>query len=121
MRVIDDQTGCPTYAADLTDAILLILDHILCGKKPSWGTYHYCGGGATPWYGFAEAIFKIAEKYETFSVREVVPITTDEYPTPVKRPANSVLDCSKIENYFSIRPRPWANSLADMIDAMYTD
>jgi dTDP-4-dehydrorhamnose reductase len=119
ISVVVDQTGCPTYAADLADAILLIADYILSGKKTPWGTYHYCGGGSTTWHGFAEAIFKIAETYETFSVREVVPVTTEEYPTPVKRPSNSVLDCSKIETNFGISPRPWVESLTDMIDTIY--
>jgi dTDP-4-dehydrorhamnose reductase len=119
IEVVEDQTGCPTYAADLADAILLMTDHSLSGKKISWGTYHYSGRGFATWHGFAEAIFKIAEKYETFSVREVIPIASDEYPTPVKRPANSVLDCSKIERNFGICPRSWIKSLADMIDAVY--
>ena len=78
-----------------------------------WGTHHYCGEGSTTWYRFAEAIFKIAKKYEAFSVREVIPITTDEYPTPVKRSTNSLLDCSKIESNFVIGPRPWVKSLTD--------
>jgi dTDP-4-dehydrorhamnose reductase len=119
MRVVGDQTGCPTYAADLANAIILMTDRILSGKKTPWGTYHYCGGGSTTWYGFAEAIFKMVEKYEAFSVREVIPITSDEYPTPVKRPTNSVLDCSKIQSNFGICPRPWVKSLTDMIDAVY--
>jgi dTDP-4-dehydrorhamnose reductase len=119
IKVVDDQTGCPTYAADLADAILFVTDHILSGKKIPWGTYHFCGGGSTTWHGFAEAIFKIAKKYEAFSVQEVIPITSDEYPTPVKRPTNSVLDCSKIEKNFGICPRPWKKSLTDMIDALY--
>jgi len=119
IKVVDDQTGCPTYAADLADAILVMTDDILSGKKISWGTYHYCGGGSTTWHGFAQAIFKIAKKYEALSVQEVIPITTDEYPTPVKRPSNSVLDCSKIESNFGVRPRPWVESLTEMIDAVY--
>jgi dTDP-4-dehydrorhamnose reductase len=119
IRVVNDQTGCPTYAADLANAILLMKDHILSGKKTPWGTYHYCGVGSTTWYGFAEAIFKIAKKYEAFSVREVIPIKTDEYPTPVKRPTNSVLNCSKIESNFGICPRPWIKSLNDMICSVY--
>jgi len=119
LKVVGDQAGCPTCAADLADAILLMTDHILSGKEISWGTYHYCGGGSITWHGFAKAIFNYAEKYESFSVREIIPITTDEYPTPVKRPPNSVLDCSKIERNFGIRPRPWEPSLADMIDAVY--
>jgi dTDP-4-dehydrorhamnose reductase len=121
IRVVGDQRGCPTYAADLANTILAMTDGILSGKKTPWGTYHYCGGGSTTWYGFAEAIFKIAKTYEAFSVKEVIPITTDEYPTPVKRPPNSVLDCSKIERNFGICPRPWEQSLTDMIDVVYAD
>ena len=121
MRVVDDQTGCPTFAADLANAILLMTDHILSGKKTPWGTYHYCGGGSTTWCGFAKAIFEIAKKYDVFSVREVIPITTAEYPTPVKRPTNSVLDCSKIESNFGICQRPWIQSLTDMIDEVYAN
>ena len=121
MRVVDDQTGCPTFAADLANAILLMTDHILSGKKTPWGTYHYCGGGSTTWCGFAKAIFEIAKKYDVFSVREVIPITTAEYPTPVKRPTNSVLDCSKMESNFGICQRPWIQSLTDMIDEVYAN
>ncbi len=121
MRVVDDQTGCPTFAADLANAILLMTDHILSGKETPWGTYHYCGGGSTTWCGFAKAIFEIAKKYDVFSVREVIPITTAEYPTPVKRPTNSVLDCSKMESNFGICQRPWIQSLTDMIDEVYAN
>ena len=120
IKVVDDQTGCPTYAADLARAILLMTDHILGGEKPPWGTYHYCGAGSVTWCGFAKAIFKIAAKYEGAEAPKVIPITSAEYPTPVKRPANSVLDCSKIENQFGIQPRPWIDSLTDMIDTLYT-
>ena len=121
MRVVDDQTGCPTFAADLANAILLMTDPILSGKETPWGTYHYCGGGSTTWCGFAKAIFEIAKKYDVFSVREVIPITTAEYPTPVKRPTNSVLDCSKMESNFGICQRPWIQSLTDMIDEVYAN
>ncbi len=121
MKVVADQTGCPTYAADLADALLAITNLILSEKKISWGTYHYCGKGSTTWHEFAQAIFKIAEKYEALLIRKVIPITTDEYPTPAKRPPNSVLDCSKIERNFSICPRPWEKSLTEMIKTMYVD
>jgi dTDP-4-dehydrorhamnose reductase len=120
LKVVADQTGCPTYAADLADAILIMTDQILAGKKILWGTYHYCGGGSTSWHGFAKAIFNNAQMYDSFSVREVLPLTTDEYPTPAKRPPNSVLDCSKIQRNFSICPRPWEKSLTEMIDAIYS-
>ena len=119
IKVVDDQTGCPTYAADLARAILLMTDHILGGKKTPWGTYHYCSVGSVTWCGFAKAIFEIAAKYEGAEAPKVIPITSAEYPTPVKRPANSVLDCSKIEKQFDIQPRPWIDSLTDMIDTLY--
>ena len=119
LKVVDDQTGCPTSAADLAGAILSMVDHILAGKKTRWGTYHFCGAGAVTWCGFAKAIFGIAAKYDTSAAAKVIPITSAEYPTPVKRPANSVLNCSKIEEQFGIQPRPWIDSLTDMIDALY--
>jgi dTDP-4-dehydrorhamnose reductase len=119
IKVVDDQTGCPTYAADLARAILSLADHILAGKKTRWGTYHFCGAGAVTWCGFAKAIFGIAAKFDASAAAKVIPITSAEYPTPVKRPANSVLDCSKIEEQFGIRPRPWIDSLTDMIEALY--
>jgi len=119
IKVVDDQTGCPTYAADMARAILLMTAHILAGKKTGWGTYHYCGAGSVTWCGFARAIFEIAGKYEASASATVIPITSAEYPTPAKRPANSVLDCSKIEKQFGIQQRPWMNSLHDMIDALY--
>ena len=54
-------------------------------------------------------------------MREIAPITTAKYPTPARRPANSVLDCSKIERNFGIRPRPWKEALEEMIDRLYKE
>jgi dTDP-4-dehydrorhamnose reductase len=119
LKVVSDQSGCPTFAADLADAILKMASQVEIGKLVPWGTYHYCGRGETTWHGFAEAIFEIAEQYETFTVKLVMPISTAEYPTPVRRPANSVLDCSKIERQLGIRSRPWKESLAEMIRRLY--
>jgi dTDP-4-dehydrorhamnose reductase len=118
LRVVADQHGCPTYAADLAEAILEIAAQICKGCDIAWGTYHYCGKGATSWYGFAEKIFEVAKRYDSFKVKKVEPITTAEYPTPAKRPANSVLKCSLIRRYFGVALRPWPESLAQMIDLM---
>lgn len=115
LRVVADQYGCPTYAADLADAILKIASQINEGRDIAWGTYHYCGKGVTTWHGFTEAIFNEAKKHDSFKVKKVVPISTKEYPTPAKRPANSALDCSLITKHFGISPKPWAESLARMI------
>ena len=95
LKVVSDQQGCPTFAADLADAILVMAKQAEIRKLVPWGTYHYCGRGETTWHGFAEAIFEIAGQYEKFALKNLLPISTAEYPTPVKRPANSVLDCTK--------------------------
>jgi dTDP-4-dehydrorhamnose reductase len=115
VQVVADQYGCPTYAADLAEAILQIASHIAEKRTVAWGTYHYCGRGVTTWHGFAEAIFDAARPYDSFKVKTVAPITTEEYPTPAKRPANSALDCSLIAEHFGIRTRPWRESLSKMI------
>ena len=119
LRVVADQFGCPTFAADLADAILKMVKQAETSKSMPWGTFHYCGEGKTSWHGFAESIFEVAEQYEKLAVKEIIPIATEEYPTPVKRPANSVLDCSKIKKQIGIRTRPWKESLAKMIQELY--
>ena len=119
LSVVADQYGCPTYAADLADAILTIAIQISEQRDVIWGTYHYCGKGVTTWHGFAQAIFNLANQYDTLKVKKVVPITTSEYPTPAKRPANSGMDCSLMTKNFGISLRPWQESLADMVHRYY--
>ena len=114
LRVVADQRGCPTAAGDLAEAILHIAQRIKAGDELAWGTYHYCGAGSTTWHGFAEAIVQLAAPALGRSV-PVIPITTADYPTPAKRPANSVLDCSKIRTLLGIEPRPWRESLKEVI------
>lgn len=121
IRIVADQYGCPTYAADIADAIFLIAEQIEKNSDINWGTYHYCGKGETTWHGFDVAIFEIAKKYDSFTVKELLPISTAEYPTPARRPENSVLDCTKIGKNFGIQPRPWRESLAEMIEALYNE
>ena len=118
LRVVADQYGCPTYAADLAEAILEIAAQIGEQRDIIWGTYHYCGKGVTTWHGFAEKIFDLAREHCSLVVKEVVPTTTAEYPTPAKRPFNSVLDCSLITKHFGISSKPWPESLAKMIDRL---
>jgi dTDP-4-dehydrorhamnose reductase len=78
-----------------------------------WGTYHFCGAGQTTWYGFARAIFEEVSPSASLQIQRVEPIPTTAYPTPARRPAYSVLDCSKIQAAFGITPRPWRESLHD--------
>ena len=120
VKVVDDQYGCPTYAADLAETILKIIAQFLGGGQVQWGTYHYCGKGVTTWHGFAEEIFRLAREYESLEVKKVEPISTSEYPTPAQRPVNSVLDCSLLEETFDIHPQPWAESLARMLAELFS-
>ena len=119
VRVVADQSGCPTYAADIAEAILLIATKLRRNGLNDWGTYHYCGKGVTTWHAFAEEIFSLAGRYISLKVQKVDPISTAEYPTPAKRPVNSVLDCSLIEQTFDIVPKPWPGSLAQMLRKMF--
>ena len=90
LRVVADQRGCPTATLDIADAILAV-DAALQDTGPSvtdkFGTYHFAGAGATTWHGFAQAI--IAHQAEYSGKRPPVdPITTVDFPTPARRPAN---------------------------------
>jgi len=118
IRVVADQYGCPTFAADLAGALLTIASKIDNGQRNSWGTYHYCGTGSTTWFGFASKIFETAGTYEEFKVKKVIPIKTSEYPTAATRPSNSVMDCSSLGQEFNICPPHWEDSLSCMLEAL---
>ena len=120
IQVVADQYGCPTYAADLADTILRIVVTTNEDGQITWGTYHYCGQGTTTWHGFAQAIFDLAGRHASFRVKKIKPISTAEYFTPAKRPTNSVLDCSLIEQTFKIHPQPWRESLAQMLKMLFS-
>ena len=116
LSVVADQRGCPTGAADVAAALIVVAEHIERGEA-KWGTYHFVGADATTWHGFAEAIFDLAAP--RLAVRpQVDPITTDQYPTPARRPMNSVLDCRKIGDAFGIAPPPWRKALAAVISEL---
>lgn len=99
IKVVDDQTGCPTWTIDLSNAILKII------KDKPYGIYHTCGSGKTSWYGFAKKIFELAGLNVNLK-----PCTTEEFPRPAKRPAYSVMEndmiCRNwedaISNYMSL-------------------
>ncbi|GAB4092483.1 SDR family oxidoreductase [Flaviaesturariibacter terrae] len=106
ISVVNDQQGCPTYAADLAAAIL----HIVDSGKWEPGIYHFNNEGPTTWYDFAEAI-----RARCGFACTVQPITTDQYPTAAKRPAYSVLDTAKIRATWGLRIRPWQECLDECL------
>ncbi len=111
LSVVADQRGCPTYAGDIADVLLDFADRRQTGHELPWGTYHYAGSPPTTWHGFATAILDAARPHGDLRARAVIPITTADYPTPARRPADSTLDCSRLEASFGIEPRPWAEGL----------
>ena len=121
VTVVDDQYGCPTHAADIAHAIIQIILWIKTNQITPAGIYHYCGQGSTSWFGFARKVLKLAAPKEQFVVSELQPIPTSAYPTPAKRPMNSVLDCSKIKKTFGIEPVPWEDGLRQMLQRYYSE
>ncbi|PIP35592.1 MAG: dTDP-4-dehydrorhamnose reductase [Desulfobacterales bacterium CG07_land_8_20_14_0_80_52_14] len=119
LRVVADQYGSPTCAADLAKATLEIIRLIHKEKALKWGTYHFSGHGVTTWHRFAETVFESAGKYTLLKVARLHPIPTEEYPTPAIRPKYSVLDCSLIRRHWGIVPRPWQESLKETIDRIF--
>ena len=113
LRVVADQRGCPTAAAELAAAIIAIARHIAAGNG-RWGTFHLTGAGPTSWHGFAEAIVRLAAPY-TRKLPAVAAIATADYPTAARRPANSVLDCGRIVAAYGIAPSPWPDTLAEVV------
>lgn len=121
IKVVSDQYGCPTCAADLAEAVVDISKIIAQNFKIIWGTYHYCGLGITTWHKFAKTIFEIASQYQNYKVSSVDAITTAQYPTRTKRPAFSALDCGLIKKHFGINTKPWQESLKKTIKRMLMD
>ncbi len=120
LPVVDDQWGLPTAAADLADALLRIAavvtgdDGPRPGGNPAFGTYHYANTGGTTWCRLANAVF--AEAEPVWGRRPAVtPIPTSGYPTPARRPANSVLDCTRIAATFAPARRHWREALASVV------
>ncbi len=112
LRVVADQRGCPTNADDLARAILAVAVQARRG-----GIFHAAGTGAVTWHGFAQAIFAAAAPYG-WPVPMLHAITTAEYPTPARRPADSRLDCSRLAETFGVRLPDWRPSLDRAVAAI---
>ncbi|HAW0372274.1 TPA: dTDP-4-dehydrorhamnose reductase, partial [Escherichia coli] len=115
LSIVGDQFGGPTYAGDIADALIAMIEFIEQGQQPKWGTYHFSGMPYTSWYDFAAKIFDLAESKGVLNKQpKLSSIPTSAYPTPAKRPANSRLDCRNIENQFGIMPSDWNAALENI-------
>jgi dTDP-4-dehydrorhamnose reductase len=117
LRVVGDQFGCPTHAGDLAAALQVIaLKHLGDVHAPA-GTYHFTNAGSVSWFGLAKQIFDVVAKTGA-NVPKVEAITTQDYPTPAKRPANSRLVCDSLERDFGVQPRDWQVAIADIVGVL---
>ncbi len=114
IKVVFDQVGTPTYATDLASAILHII-RISENDSKNFipGIYHYSNEGVASWYDFAIAILEISN-----TTCFVKPVLSEEFPTPAKRPAYSVLNKSKIKNTFKLEIPYWKDSLKICIEKL---
>ncbi len=106
VEVVDDQTGGPTFTGDLANFLLKMAE-----AQPPMGTYHYANEGHVTWCGFTRAI---KEELGLTSC-EVVPVTSDRFPRPARRPANSRFDLSKARAFFPKGMRPWREALREYL------
>jgi dTDP-4-dehydrorhamnose reductase len=107
LRVVDDQRGAPTSNLMLAAAVPLAIQHAKAN-----GVYHMTAGGQTTWYGFARAIF------QTLGIAaELTPISTKDYPTPARRPRNSVLDNARLQRELGLRLPSWEQGLREVLQA----
>ncbi len=122
MRIVADQTGAPTWARGIAGATALILAR--CGAPAETGglaekggLYHLTASGETSWHGFAEAIVDwMRATDQPVRCKQVHSIPTSDYPTPAKRPANSLLDCAKLGETFGIVMPDWRDQLGLCVD-----
>ncbi|WP_426955056.1 dTDP-4-dehydrorhamnose reductase [Muricoccus radiodurans] len=119
VSVVADQHGAPTFAADLADAIARLLPRLAAAPAgdPAFGVFHLTGTPHTTWHGFAEAIFAGAAARGQ-RPPQLSAITTADYPTPARRPADGRLDCARIARLHGIQPADWRPSLARCLDTL---
>jgi dTDP-4-dehydrorhamnose reductase len=119
VSVVADQHGAPTFAADLADAIARMLPRLVAAPAGSgdFGVFHLTGTPHTTWHGFAAAIFEGAAA-RGLRVPRLSAITTADYPTPARRPADGRLDCGRIAEVHGIQPADWRLSLSSCLDRL---
>jgi len=119
LRVVNDQTGGPTDAADIATTLLTIADRVTGPDAGAalFGTFHYCGAPSTTWHGFAASIFDGATRRGHRSPA-LSACTTADYPTPARRPAWSVLDCGKLMDVYGIPQPDWRVALDRVLTSL---
>ena len=122
LSIVNDQVGAPTSSIEIASATRKIVEGVLEGRfgtEQDWsGIYHMTCADSTTWFGFAQAIFARAGKLLDGKLPQLVPIATADYPTPARRPRNSVLSNTRLIEEFGVRLEPWAAALDAVIDVL---
>ena len=115
LSVVNDQIGGPTHAGDIAAALVTIMWHIQQHAFNQWGIYHFSGMPYVSWFEFTEAILASARQHGyNGPLAELRPVSSDAFIRPAKRPANSRLDCLKIQQVFGIEPSNWRSKLENI-------
>lgn len=117
LRVVDDQRGSPTSAVELATALATMAIRLAEDAEAPTGTFHFANAGSTSWAGFAAEIFRQSALRGGPTAR-IEPITTLDYPTPARRPANSLLATGRLQTCYGIIPRPWRDALGNILDEL---
>lgn len=120
LRVVDDQYGCPTSARDIARVIRAIVLRMITEPDAPTGIYHFVNDGRTSWAGLAREILRLSGEGGGPSA-EVEGITTADYPTPARRPANSTLSTAKLAHDYGVVPRPWQEAVAEIVAELHPE
>lgn len=123
LRVVADQVGAPTAARLIAESTVQILRQDIARRRLERfesGLFHLAAAGKTSWHGFASAIIAAAQaKSRSLRCREIVPITTAEYPLPASRPANSLLDCARLAQRYGLRMPSWHTGMQLCLEELH--
>ena len=114
MRIVADQIGAPTWAGTIADSTRALIERWQAGQAGEWGVYHLTAQGETSWFGFAQAIGEhLLAEGKACAALEGIPAS--EYPTPAKRPLNSRLDCSRLQQQWQVSQPQWREALRECL------
>jgi dTDP-4-dehydrorhamnose reductase len=114
LHIVADQIGAPTWAGTIANSTLSLIERWRDGDAGAWGIYHLAAQGETSWFGFAQAIGD-ALRQRGAPCANLLPIPSDEYPTPAARPLNSRLDCTRLEQEWGVSQPEWTAALRECL------
>ena len=114
MRIVADQIGAPTWAGTIAASTRALIERWQAGKPGQWGIYHLTAQGDTSWFGFAQAIGEQL-RAQGKACAELEAIPSSAYPTPAKRPLNSRLDCSHLQQQWHVSQPQWQDALRECL------